>query len=69
MASSTISTEELEYQLEVTKADVAELQAAGNTSAAAAYFTIQATLERFLGIPVAQRASECTTKLQNNIQK
>lgn len=47
--SKTISTEELEYQLTVAKADVAELQAAGQTTSAAAYFTIQTTLERFLG--------------------
>lgn len=46
----TISTEELEYQLTIAKADVEELQAAGQTSSAAAYFTIQTTLERFLGI-------------------
>lgn len=49
--SRAISQDELEFQLAVAKADVAELQALGQTSAAAAYFTIQSTLERFLGKP------------------
>lgn len=53
MATPPISNEELEYQLEVAKADVIELQQAGHTSAAAAYFSIQATLERFLGLSPA----------------
>lgn len=48
--AGTISNEELEYQLTVAKAEVAELQAAGQTTSAAAYFTIQSTLERFLGL-------------------
>ncbi|GAA4660339.1 hypothetical protein [Arthrobacter cryoconiti] len=64
MATPPISNEELEYQLEVAKADVIELQQAGHTSAAAAYFSIQATLERFLSLSPASSPIEASDHTQ-----
>lgn len=48
MSEHEISREELEFQLAQAKTDVEELATTGQRSAAAAYFTIQTTLERFL---------------------
>lgn len=48
MSEQEISRKELEFQLAQAKADVEELATTGQRSAAAAYFTIQTTLERFL---------------------
>ena len=38
------------HQLTIDKADVAELQAAGQTTSTGAYFTIQTILEHFLNL-------------------
>lgn len=43
-----ISRDELQFQLNTTKSVVAELESSRMTSAAAAYYSIQTTLERFL---------------------